>query len=364
MPEVRENNILITSAPPYIKSSDSAFKIMLTFTLVLMIICAHSIYIFGFHAALILAVCVGTGVLSGMLFRLLMKRKIHFTDGSSVITGLLVAMNVPPDLPLWIPAAGTVFAVVIVRELYGGTGHNIFNPALAGRAFMMASWPVYMTSFRHMTVPANMPVLSDTIPKEIFDVITQATPLTVIKDGTRLTQELNIPLDTIFDFFMRNNTLKMLAAGNTGGCIGETSALILLAGVLFLLWRKIISWHIPVTFIGTVASAFYIYYYIKGYPYAGWMTLIHVFSGGLILGACYMATDMVTSPLSGRGMLIFGVGCGFLTFIIRLKGGYPEGVCYAILIMNAVVPLIDRVTKPRVFGYSGKISDKKYQAEK
>jgi electron transport complex protein RnfD len=281
-----------------------------------------------------------------------LRRNVTITSGASVITGLLVGMNVPPDIPVWIPALGSVFAVVIVRELYGGIGHNIFNPALAGRAFMMASWPVYMTSFRNMTLPGNSPAISETIPKEIFDVITRATPLTAMKDGTILARELNVPVEAIYDSLMNKTVLKVLLIGNTGGCIGEASAALILAGALVLLWRKIITWHIPLTFIGTVASAFYIYYYYKGLPHPGYLTMNQVFSGGLILGAFFMATDMVTSPLSGRGMLLFGFGCGLITFIIRLMGGYPEGVCYAILIMNSLVPLIDRITKPSIFGYS------------
>lgn len=351
MPGSRENNLSAMSVSPYIKSGDSAFKIMMTFALVLVFICIHSIYTFGMHAALIIAVCIGTALLSEVLFRLLMKRKIRIKDCSSLITGLLVGMNVPPDLPVWVPATGTVFAVIIVKELFGGTGYNIFNPALSGRAFIMASWPVYMTSFRHISMPGGITFTSDTIPGEILDVITKATPLTVIKDGTRLAAEHNIPFDAIYDFLMKNNFLKMLAVGNSGGCIGEASALVLLAGALILLWRKIITWHIPFAFIGTVSLAFFTYYYFNGFTYAGKITLIQVFSGGLILGAFYMATDMVTSPLSPGGMLIFGMGCGLLTFIIRLAGGYPEGVCYAILIMNAMVPLIDRLTKPRISGY-------------
>jgi len=364
MAEVRDNILSIRSVPPYIRSGDSISRIMWTFITVLILPCIYSVYLFGFHAALILAACVISAVLSGTFFRLLLKREVRIFNGASVITGLLVGMNVPPDIPVWIPVTGTVFAVIIVRELYGGTGHNIFNPALAGRAFMMASWPIYMTSFRHITIPGNGLAVSETIPKELFDVITQATPLTVMKEGTRIAGELNIPFETIYNSLMNKSMIKALVAGNTGGCIGETSALLLLAGALILLWRKIITWHIPVTFIGTVALAFYIYYSLIGSSYPGYITLIHVLSGGLIMGAFFMATDMVTSPLSGRGKLIFGMGCGIITFIIRLKGGYVEGVCYAILIMNAVVPLIDRFLKPAVFGYSRDITDQQVQASK
>jgi len=165
-------------------------------------------------------------------------------------------------------------------------------------------------------------------------------------------QEYNIPLDSIYSFLLNNDILESLFIGNIGGCIGETSVLLILIGGLILIFRRIITWHIPVSFIGTIAIVSYIYYYFLGFAYPGFVVMLHIFSGGVFLGAFFMATDLVTSPVSGIGMIIFGIGCGLLTFTIRALGGYPEGVSYSILIMNAVVPLIDRFTKPSVFGVS------------
>jgi len=358
MPEVKEKSLLILSPPPHIKAGDSINKIMWTFAAVLMLICSYSIYISGLRAALILAVSVVSGITAEAVFQLLVKRKIRVTDGSSVITGLLVGMNVPSHSPLWMSAAGTVFAVVIVKEFFGGLGFNIFNPALAGRAFMAASWPVYMTTGWHIfpsgLIPADKLTMTGDLTQGVLDAISRATPLTAFKEGGDLLREYNIPFESLYDLFIRNNTLKILATGNTGGCIGEASALLLLAGGIFLMFRKIITWHIPVSFIGSVALLSYSYYSFTGISFPGFAALIHILSGGLLLGAFFMATDMVTSPLSSAGMIIFGTGCGLITFAIRILGGYPEGVCYAILIMNAAVPLIDNFTRPAVFGITKK----------
>ena len=358
MPEAKEKSFPFLSPPPHIKAGDSIKKIMWTFTAVLMLICSYSIYIFGLHTALIFAVCVVSGVSAEAAFQLLVKRKIKVTDGSSVITGLLVGMNVPPHSPLWMCSIGTVFAVVIVKEFFGGLGFNIFNPALAGRAFMSASWPAYMATNWHIfpsgSIYSEKLTMSGSIPQGVLDVITQATPLTAFKEGGKLLREYNLPMDTLYDLFVKNNTLKSLMTGNTGGCTGEVSALLLLAGGIFLMSRKIITWQIPVSFIGSVAMMSYFYYSYIGISFPGFASLIHILSGGLLLGAFFMATDMVTTPLSAAGMVIFGTGCGLITFAIRILGGYPEGVCYAILIMNAAVPLIDNLTSPAVFGITKK----------
>jgi electron transport complex protein RnfD len=252
-------------------------------------------------------VCVLVGVSAEAAFQYFIKKEIKVMNGSAVITGLLVGMNVPPHVPVWMPAIGTIFAVIIVKELFGGLGHNIFNPALAGKAFMAASWPVYMTT----TIDG--------------------------RDGN-------------LAFAVENNILKPLFIGNTGGCIGEASVLFIFIGGLILIFRRIIRWHIPVAFIGTVAVISYLYYYILGFTHPEFAAIFHIFSGSVFLGAFFMATDLVTSPVSGIGMIIFGIGCGLLTFTIKVFGGYPEGVVFSILIMNAVVPLIDRFVKPGVFG--------------
>jgi Na+-translocating ferredoxin:NAD+ oxidoreductase subunit D len=286
--------------------------------------------------------------------RLIQKKPVTVHDGSAVITGLLVAMNVPPEAPVWMTAIGSFFAIIIVKQLFGGLGFNIFNPALAARAFMMASWPVHMTTrwhvFSGVNVLASGITNSTSMPTQAFDAITQATPLALLKEGPRILQEYNVGIDKLHDILFSPAMLKSLFIGNIGGVIGETSALMILIGALFLLYKRIITWHIPFSYIGTVGLLAMIYYSVNGYQNVHLIVLFHLLSGGLMLGAFFMATDMVTSPVSGSGMIIFGIGCGLLTFIIRIWGGYPEGVSYSILIMNAVVPLLDRFTKPKVFG--------------
>jgi len=354
MPEVKEKSLLVLSAPPHIKSNDSINKIMWTVAAVLMLPVTYSIYIYGLNAALIPAVCAISGVSAEAVFQFLMKRKIQVLNGSSVITGLLLGLSLPPHFPLWMSAIGTVFAVVVIKEFFGGLGFNIFNPALAGRALLMVLWPVQMTSNWHIfsngSILAEKYTTTGNLTTEAFHAITQATPLSALKNGGRLLQESGIAINNLYDFFISNSILKSLIIGNVGGCIGETSAIIIFICGLFLLWRKIITWYIPVSFIGSVALVSYVYYSISGFTLPGYITLFHIFSGGLLLGAFFMATDMVTSPISASGMIIFGIGCGLITFSIRIWGGYPEGAAYAILIMNAVVPLIDRYTQHKVFG--------------
>jgi len=275
-------------------------------------------------------------------------------DGSAVITGLLLAMNLPPLAPWWMAAVGSFFAIIIVKQLFGGLGSNIFNPALAARAFLMASWPVHMTVdwYHSREMNALFPVLKTNagFPPAVFDSLTQATPLSLLKEGPKIMADNNIAVSRLYETVLSPAMLKSLLVWNIGGCIGETSALLLLAGAIFLFFRKIITWHVPVSFVGTVAAAAATYYSLTGFSDPLLMTLVHVLSGGLVLGAFFMATDTATSPVSGKGMILFGTGCGLITFVIRIWGGYPDGVCYAILIMNAFVPLIDRFTKPKIFG--------------
>ena len=224
------------------------------------------------------------------------------------MTGLLLAYNLPPSIPFWMAAAGSVFAIIVVKQFFGGIGCNIVNPALAGRAFMISSWPVPMTFWT-------------------LDGVSGATPLAMIKEGSME----NLP--GMYDLFI----------GHVGGCIGETSAAALLVGFAILLYKGIIGWYIPAVYIGTVAALTA----VMGRP-AG--PLYEVMAGGLFLGAIFMATDYTTSPMTKRGQVIFAFGCGLLTSLIRVFGGYPEGVSYSILIMNLTVPLIDKFTKPRIFG--------------
>lgn len=354
MEEKKEPSLLVLSNAPHVSSKDTVTKIMWMVVIALLPSSIYSVYLYGLKALIILAVGIVSAVIAEAAFELLMKRSLTVTDGSAVITGLLVAMNVPPGAPVWMVVIGSFFAIIIVKQLFGGLGFNIFNPALAARAFMMASWPVHMTTGWHKFSDSN--VLSQTIkntiatPQQVFDTITQATPLGVLKEGPILLEEFNISLGQLHDLLLSSNMLKSLFIGNVGGVIGETSALLLIIGGIFLLIRKIITWHIPVVYIGTVAALSALYYSVTGQPSVEIIVLFHLLAGGLFLGAFFMATDMVTSPVTGKGMIIFGFGCGVITFVIRIWGGYPEGVSYSILLMNAVVPLIDKFTKPRVFG--------------
>ncbi len=296
---------------PHIRSRESTAKIMWSVVIALLPALSVGIYLFGIHTFYIILTSIIAAISTEGLFQLITKRKIRIFDGSAVITGMLLALILPPTVPLWIPALGSFFAIFLVKELFGGLGHNIFNPALAARAILLLSFPLIMTSW-----------------VSPFDGISCATPLAIIKDN------LSAPLPSYLNLFV----------GTRAGCIGETSVLALLAGSGFLLLRRIISWHIPVSFIATVA----LFSFCSGKD-----PLFQVLSGGLILGAFFMATDYTTSPITKKGQIIFGLGCGAITSLIRFWGGYPEGVCYSILIMNVLTPLIDKYTLPRRFGTKG-----------
>lgn len=293
---------------PHIKSPETTAKIMWSVVIALLPTTAMGVYFFGIHAFYIILVSVIAAITTEGLFQLITKRKVRIFDGSAVITGILLALILPPNVPLWIPALGSFFAIFLVKELFGGLGHNIFNPALAARAILLASFPLIMTSW-----------ISP------FDAISCATPLGIIKDN------LLFPLPSYLTLFI----------GTRAGCLGETSVLALLIGATFLFLRKIISWHIPLSFIATVALFSF---------FAGKNPLFQILSGGLILGAFFMATDYTTSPITKKGQIVFGFGSGIITSLIRFWGGYPEGVCYSILLMNCLVPLIDRYTLPKRFG--------------
>jgi len=274
------------------------------------------VVIFGLTALWTIILAVISAMLCEWLINALSKRKITIWDGSALLTGLLLAYNLPPKAPFWIPIIGSIVSIAIAKFAFGGLGQNIFNPALVGRVFLVASWPKYLTTF---SKPFN------------YDAVTTATPLALLKEG---------------------KLIEHISAGNLflglrGGCIGEVCIAALLAGALFLLLRGYISWHIPISFITATGILTWIFG-PKGFFIGDW--IFQILSGGLILGAFFMATDYVTSPLTRKGHLIFGIGCGILTTVIRLWGGYPEGVSYAILIMNAATPLIDRYTKNRIYG--------------
>ncbi|MGH4124178.1 MAG: RnfABCDGE type electron transport complex subunit D [Clostridium sp.] len=299
------------SSSPHIKSNDSVQGIMRDVIIALIPATFAGVYFFGMKAFLVTLVSVLSCVAAEALWQKLAHQKITVGDLSAVVTGLLLAFNLPAAVPLWIPAIGGFFAIIIVKQFFGGIGQNIMNPALAARAFLLMSWPVHMTNFT-------------------VDGVSAATALGILKGG-----EGQLP------------TLMNVFIGNVGGCIGETSVIALLIGAAYLLYKKIISLHTPIAYIGSV----FILTLILGRD--GFMSgnaIYEICAGGLMLGAFFMATDYTTSPMTRKGQVIFGLGCGVLTTIIRLIGGYAEGVSYSILIMSLFVPFIDKFTAPRIFG--------------
>lgn len=360
----------VLSIAPHVRSSQSVFTVMWLVVLALVPATAYSFYLYGLNAVKLVAGAVIAAIASEALYQLLMRKKITALDGSAVITGLLLAMNVPPEAPVWMVCLGSAFAIIIAKQLFGGLGFNIFNPALAARAFMMASWPVHMTTRWHPFTANN--IISQGIengaglPAPAFDAITSATPLAALKGMPKVIADFGASADGVIQTLLSSQMLKSLFIGNIGGCLGETSALLLLAGGIFLLWKRIITWHIPVTYMATVAVIMAVFYTVHPLPgaqsidhFLPRIVLFHLLSGGLVLGAFFMATDMVTSPVTHKGMIIYATGCGIIASIIRLWGGYPEGVSYSILLMNALVPLIDRYIKPKVFGTAAAVKSNK-----
>ncbi len=311
---------LIVSGSPHIRKEGSVPRIMWTVAASLIPAGIAGVIIFGLDALWVTLAAIIAAVLSEWAFGIFTKRKITVLDGSAVITGILLAFNLPSGVPLWLPIVGAVFSIFIGKQVFGGLGQNIFNPALVGRVFLMASWPKYMTTF---TQPLRAGAG--------YDALASATPLAILKEG-KILEHISY-----LDLFL----------GKRGGCIGEVCILALLIGAAILLIRGYITWHIPVTYIFT--TAVFTYIFGAGQLFHGdW--LFHILSGGLILGAFFMATDYVATPLTLKGQVIFGVGCGLLTAVIRLWGGYPEGASYAILMMNAATPFIDRYTRNKIYG--------------
>ncbi len=347
----------ILSQAPHIKDKQNINTIMWYVIASLVPALAYSVYSMGLKVLVIIGIAIGSAVLSEYLFRLVLKRPLTVHNGAAVLTGLLLAFNLPPNVPLWIPAAGSAFAVIIVKELFGGLGFNIFNPALAGRAFLVASWPALMTTRWHEYGNGSIfsQVLDNThnLKKSAWDAVSGATPLAVIKESASIIESSSVKPDELYDLIFSQDIFISMAMGNIGGCIGETSAVLLLAGALFLLYKKIINWEIPVAYFISFSTVIFLYYTTTGFPYPVEALVFHLLGGGLFLGALYMATDMVTSPVTSRGMLIYAAGGGILASVIRIWGGYPEGVSYSILLMNAVVPIIDRLVKPKMYGNTG-----------
>ena len=316
------DKLLHISGSPHVHSDESVKKIMWSVVLALVPALLVSIFYFGLRVIILTIVSVGCCVLFEYLIqRFMMHCKPTIDDGSAVVTGLLLAFNVPSNLPIWIMVVGAIVAIGIAKMPFGGLGHNPFNPALVARVTLLIAFPVQMTTW-----PVPTPIWG------FADAVTGPTTLGLIKEGGDLTQ---IP------------TYANMLLGQMGGSFGEVSAIALLIGAGFLLWKRIITWHIPVAFMATTFVVAAIFHMVNPGVYVN--PFIHLLAGGLILGACFMATDMVTSPTSPWGMIVFGCGCGLLTIIIRLFGAYPEGVSFSILLMNAVVPLINKGFKPKQF---------------
>ncbi|HCC17346.1 MAG: Na+-transporting NADH:ubiquinone oxidoreductase subunit D [Bacteroidetes bacterium GWD2_45_23] len=311
---------LIVSPSPHVHSGDTIEKNMYNVLIALIPAFLVALYVFRLDALIITAsavlFCVGFEYL---IVKYILKKTPTVADGSAIITGVLLAFNVPSDLPLWILALGSLFAIGVVKLSFGGLGNNIFNPAIAGRIFLLISFPAQMTTWPAAATAATT------------DAISSATVLGNLK----LAPEALPSLQAMF-------------LGTEAGSLGEISALALLIGLVYLLWKKTITWHIPLSIMATVALFTGVLYAFD--PIALYHPLIHLFSGGLMLGAIFMATDYVTSPMTRKGMLIYGVGIGFVTVAIRLWGAYPEGVSFAILLMNALTPLINNYSSPKRFG--------------
>lgn len=363
MIELQHKRITVS---PQIHKRTSTASIMWSVSACLLPAAVWGVYVFGLEALIVLIVTIFSSVAFELIISLLTGR-VTIQDGSAFLTGLLIGFNLPPSVPLYIPVIAALFAIAVVKWTFGGLGGNWMNPALAGRVFVFFSWTGHMTNWK---MPRTLPII---------DAVTAATPLSSIKSGLfnytgtargpmQFLSESNFPHSVLDDrvtgwlngLFKSGGTDMEggyfdLFVGNIPGCIGEVSAALLLAGTVYLFIRKIITWHIPLSYLATfglLAWAFGGFQFDEGL-FTGDL-LFNLLSGGLILGAFYMATDMVTSPLTKKGMLIFGAGVGFLTFLIRFYGSFPEGVSLAILLMNIFVSLIDRYTGPSRFGISKK----------
>ena len=321
---------LIVSVGPHQRTQESTARIMWNVSLALVPATGMAVYYFGFRAVAIILVSILTALLSEAATQKMLKKPVTLSDGSAFLTGLLLALNVPSSVPLYIPAVGSFVAIVINKQLFGGLGFNIFNPALLGRAFILISFPKQMTT--HFEPAAGAMAA---------DAVTTATPLGILKeDGLAALMEV---------FHTKAELYQQLFMGNRAGSLGETSILMLLVGAFFLMFiKRYITWHIPISFIVTVGALTWAFGGAEGL-FSG-DAIFHMLSGGLILGAFYMATDYVTGPSVRSAQLVFGIGAGALTALIRLKGGYPEGVMFAILLMNCFAPLLDRRMRSRVFG--------------
>lgn len=314
----------VVSGTPHVRSKESIQSIMRDVIIALVPATAAGIYYFGLKALILIVAAIVSAVFFEWLYEKITKKPVTISDLSAVVTGLLLAMNLPAAAPVWVAIVGSAFAIIFAKQLFGGLGQNFINPALAGRAFLLASYPTEMTTW---SVPNGL---------EVADAATYATPLAQLKAGN---------LDA---------SLGELLMGQCGGTIGETCAIALIIGGVYLLYKHVISWKIPVIYIATVAILFA----VIGRQGVR-MPLHEICAGGVMLGGIFMATDYASSPVTPKGQIIFAVGAGLITYLIRTFGGYPEGVSYSILIMNLCVPLIERFTEPTIFGALPKVKEAK-----
>jgi len=314
--KIEINQLMTVSSPPHIYGKDSIKARMRDVIIALLPALIMSFYNYGRNAFFVTVIAVVSALLAEYLYQKIMGKNVTINDFSASITGVLLAFNLPPDVPLWLPVVGSFFAIIVVKQLFGGLGSNFVNPALAARAFLLVSFPVLMTKWTFAP-----------------DAVTSATYLAIIKQNPSFVPQFSDYMALLF--------------GKVGGCIGETSAVALFIGGVYLLARRVINWRIPVFYIGTFA----LFAFVFGRTgFFSGNVLFEVLNGGLFLGAFFMATDYATSPITPKGKIVMGIGCGILTFLIRFHGGYPEGVSYAIIIMNLFVPLIDKYIRPSVYG--------------
>jgi electron transport complex protein RnfD len=326
------SNLLNVSPSPHLHGKESTQKLMMNVVLALIPAFITSVFYFGTGAVIVTAISVASCLLFEYLIqRFILKRPLSITDGSALVTGILLAFNLPSNIPVLIIVIGSFISIAVAKMTFGGLGNNPFNPALVGRVFMLISFPVQMTSWP--------------LPKGFgtgyLDAVTGATPLAVIKEGIKNGEPLSQLMDKI-------PTPSQMFLGDMGGSIGEVSAIALIIGFVYLLWRKVITWHIPVSIIGTMAIFTAILWFVN--PEKNADPGFHILAGGVLIGAIFMATDYVTSPMNPKSMIIYGIGIGVITVVIRVWGAYPEGVSFAILIMNAFVPLMNAYIKPKRFG--------------
>lgn len=314
----------VVSGTPHVRSKESIQSIMRDVIFALVPATAMGIYYFGLKALILIVAAIVSAVFFEWLYEKITKKPVTISDLSAVVTGLLLAMNLPASAPVWVPIVGSAFAIIFAKQLFGGLGQNFINPALAGRAFLLASYPTEMTTW---TAPTGF---------SGADAVAVATPLSQLKAGELTT------------------SLGDLIVGNVGGCIGETCAIALIIGGIYLLYKHVISWKIPVIYIATV----FILFAVIG-RHGVRMPLQEIMAGGVMLGGIFMATDYASSPVTPKGQVIFAIGAGLITYLIRTFGGYPEGVSYSILLMNVCVPLIERFTEPTIFGALPKTKEAK-----